>query len=72
MLPDPLGGASIGDLYAGVPAVVESPSATMVIMMANSIWSATAEASVPRSIVDPMLRRVGQEQQTAARQSSRT
>jgi hypothetical protein len=26
-----LGGASIGDLNAGVPAVVESPSATIVI-----------------------------------------
>ena len=35
-LPDPAGGASIGDLYAGVPAVVESPSATMVII---EIWS---------------------------------
>src|SRR5229473_3113177 len=29
-LPDPFGGASIGDLNPGVPAVVESPSATMV------------------------------------------
>jgi len=37
MLPDPLGGASIGDLYAGVPAVVESPSATMVMTAATML-----------------------------------
>jgi hypothetical protein len=29
-LPAPPGGASIGDRCAGVPAVVESPSATIV------------------------------------------
>src|SRR6185436_6455752 len=35
-LPDPFGGASIGDLNAGVPAVVESPNATIVISAATA------------------------------------
>ena len=35
MFPSPLGGDSIGDLNPGVPAVVESPRATMVVLPAG-------------------------------------
>jgi hypothetical protein len=47
-LPLPFGGASIGDVNPGVPAVVESPSATIVARIRAASMASAAIIVVER------------------------
>src|SRR5215471_12508637 len=64
--PDPFGGASTGDRYPGVPAVVESPSATIVIDAVidddpGALRNATPNATAMTRLRLPTLLRLKQD-----------